>query len=171
MRVIEVIPYSDSWPAKFEEEKEIILSEIHLANLQVHHVGSTSVKGLAAKPVIDILLEVDSVVELDAVEEKFKKIGYECKGEYGISGRQYYQKGESLRTHHIHAFNRGSKDVIRHLAFRDYLIEHHEVAREYELIKLNAATECNNNIEKYCDLKHDFIVSHEKKAVKRFKYD
>lgn len=165
MRRIEVIEYDSEWPHLFEVEKNLLISSLPIKNLWVHHIGSTAVYGLAAKPVIDILLEVDKLEILDRHNEIFESIGYECKGEFGITGRRYFQKGGDKRSHHLHAFCQGSEDAIRHLAFKEYLLAHPLIADEYASIKRIAAENCSNNITAYCDGKDEFIKSHEEIAL------
>ena len=144
--------------------KRVLPSEI----INAHHIGSTAVPSLAAKPVIDILLEVKNVINLDQYDydKDMTKIGYIPKGEFGIPGRRFYVKGEIDRTHHIHAFNENSYEVKRHLAFRDYLIANPKIADEYGSLKKQIAQKCNDDIDKYCDLKSDFVKYHEQKAIK-----
>ena len=165
MRVIEVVQFREDWAELFEKEKRLIVSKLPLEGIGIHHIGSTSVRGLAAKPIIDILLEVEDVVKLDGYVDIFKSIDYECLGEFGIPGRRYYQKGREKRTHHIHAFERESTNAIRHIAFKEYLKAHNSVSREYAELKKEIARSCNNDIQKYCDGKADFVKKYEKLAV------
>ncbi len=169
MRIIEVVEYNDDWPRLFEIESKLIISSLPIKNLWVHHIGSTAVSGLAAKPIIDILLEVEEIDVLDRYNEIFESIGYECKGEFGISGRRYFQKGGSKRSHQIHAFSKKSENAIRHLAFKGYLIAHPEVAKSYEDLKLDVAKNCNNDIGAYCDGKNEFVKTYERHAVAWYK--
>ncbi len=169
MRIIEVVEYNDDWPRLFEIERQLIVLSLPIKNLWLHHIGSTAVSGLAAKPIIDILLEVEEIEILDGYNEIFEAIGYECKGEFGISGRRYFQKGGSKRSHQIHAFRKNSENAIRHLAFKEYLITHPAVAKEYAGLKLDVAKKCNNDIGAYCDGKDEFVKTHEKHAVTWYK--
>lgn len=168
MRIIEVVDYQQNWPELFAQESAQ-LSEV-LATLEptIHHIGSTAVVGLAAKPVIDILLEVDDVSNLDDLEDLFTELGYLGRGELGIPGRRYFQKGGDLRSHQIHTFARGSDNVLRHLAFRDYLIHHPDIACQYSEVKHQAAQSCNNDIDRYCEAKDSFVQHHEKLALQWF---
>lgn len=166
IRRIEIVPYDPIWPRLFSEERELLLSRLPTPIAGVHHIGSTSVQGLDAKPIIDILIEVADVQELDQYSQCFESLGYECKGEFGISGRRYYQKGGDNRTHQIHAFGTASENIVRHIAFREYLAAHPAVARVYGALKKEVAVSCNNDIGLYCDGKEDFIVKHEKLALK-----
>ena len=121
---------------------------------------------LAAKPIIDILLEVRDANRLDEYGAEMREIGYTPKGEFGILGRRFYLKGEIDRTHHVHAFNENSLEIKRHLAFRDYLIANPMIANKYGQIKQESVKKCNNDIAKYIKLKSDFIKLHEQKAMK-----
>ncbi len=164
-RIIEVVPYQPSWATKFELEKTQI--EITLTGLavKVHHIGSTSVPGLSAKPIIDLLLECESLTQLDTYNASMAKLGYEAKGEFGIERRRYFQKGGDERSHHLHAFVFNDAHVKRHIAFRDYLVAHPEVAEQYADLKRQGALFANHDKEKYCAFKNDFVVKHEQKAL------
>lgn len=131
----------------------------------VHHVGSTAVPGLAAKPVIDILLEVSSNEKLDERNPAMAELGYEARGAFGIPGRRYFAKGGDVRSHHVHAFESGHPGLVRHLAFRDYLRAHPAVAAEYGELKCRNALLCAHDNEVYCDLKDAFVGEHERLAL------
>lgn len=163
--IVEVVPYNLGWPKAFQQEKQHLTKLLGGLVLELHHIGSTSVAGLYAKPIIDMILEVDSLAQLDEVSDMFERLGYEVMGEFGIEGRRYYRKGGNNRTHQIHAFERGDANINRHLAFRDYLVAHPEVKLEYQNLKVELARDCNHDIDKYCDGKDDFVKLHEKKAL------
>ncbi len=164
MRKIEVVEYDPSWPERFESEKKRLVDTLGSIVIEVHHIGSTAVPGLVAKPIIDILIEVQDLTALDACNGEMEAIGYTVKGEFGIPGRRYFQKGGSDRTHQVHAFTRHDDNVIRHIAFRDYLLSFPAIAEEYAVLKKRVAKQCNDDIEKYCDGKDAFIKHHEKIA-------
>lgn len=167
-RIIEVIDYQAQWLVDFAKEKELLSSVLTSANLHaIHHIGSTSVKGLCAKPIIDILLEVNSLEALDSESEKMASRGYLVKGECGIKGRRYFQKGGIQRTHQVHAFLADSPEAKRHLAFRDYLRAFPDVACKYGEIKRHGAAICNNDVDVYIDYKNGFIKEYEAKALQR----
>ena len=165
MRKIVVSDYSNFWPSEFEKEKSLIEHVTKDLPAEIYHIGSTSVRGLAAKPIIDILLEVSDLDEIDDLNAKFLEIGYVARGENGIPERRYFEKGGDNRTHQIHAFLRNSDNAIRHIAFREYLRSHPKIANEYANLKKRIAQHCDNNIEKYCDDKNEFVQYHEKQAV------
>ncbi|WP_233520509.1 GrpB family protein [Flocculibacter collagenilyticus] len=162
LRKIEVINYDPRWAAKFIEEKVLLNAAIGNAALKIEHIGSTAIIGLSAKPIIDILIEVSCLKALDERNKSLKTIGYEAKGENGIEGRRYFQKGGNMRTHHVHAFLSEDENLVRHRAFKEYLIAHPEALIEYDSIKRHAAQECNNDSFLYMSLKNNFIQEHEK---------
>ncbi len=162
---LEVVNYNPNWLKEFDSEKLLLADKLGNLFDNIHHIGSTAVEGLAAKPIIDIILEAKSLEALDKAEPEFKSLGYEAKGEFGISGRRYFRKGGDNPTHHIHAFKTGDKNVHRHIAFRDYLNAHPKVKLEYRNLKLELIQTCNNEIDCYCDGKDKFIKYYEAKAL------
>lgn len=162
-----VEPHRDSWNRDFEVEAAKIRSALGDVLVVVHHIGSTAIPGIYAKPIIDILPEVTSLEALDARADDMRALGYEAMGEFGIPGRRYFRKDDSsgIRTHHVHAFAHRSPQVPRHLAFRDYLIAHAETARAYSNLKRRLVQTCNGDIEAYMDGKNLFIKDVERKAL------
>ena len=164
-RKIEVVAYNPDWAKMFIDEKTALGALLENIAVSIEHIGSTSVDGLCAKPIIDMLVEVASLKALDDKSKALEAIGYEVKGENGIVGRRYFQKGGDDRTHHLHAFLSGDENLLRHRAFKDYLIAHPDIALEYAAIKQQAAQGCNNDSRMYMSLKNDFIEKHERLAV------
>uniref|UniRef100_UPI0031E3BD77 GrpB family protein n=1 Tax=Klebsiella sp. TaxID=576 RepID=UPI0031E3BD77 len=158
MRKIAVVSYDEKWPQLFEAESLLIKTVLGGVAENVHHIGSTSVPGLSAKPVIDILLEVSDISALD--NSAMTRVGYIARGENGITGRQYFIKGSDRRSHQVHAFAVGDIQVLRHLAFRDYLIKNKDIAEEYADIKREATVICQNDARRYSALKEKFIEHH-----------
>ena len=162
---ITVVPYDPYWVEAYANEKSALSTNLGDIVIQAHHVGSTAVEDLSAKPIIDILLEVTSLQLLDQKNDKLAALGYEAMGEYGIPGRRYFRKGGDHRTHQIHAFLANDFHVLRHLAFRDYLIANHSIALEYDKLKRELAQKYPEDLEAYCDGKDSFVKHHEAKAV------
>ncbi|WP_079971326.1 GrpB family protein [Salmonella enterica] len=160
MRTVVVVPYDNKWPEMFEAESLLIRSLLGGVAKSVHHIGSTSVPGLSAKPVIDILLEVSDINELDTYNSAMVRCGYVARGENGIVGRRYFIKGGDQRSHQVHAFTVGDVQVSRHLAFRNYLRKNRDIAGQYAEIKHSAALLSRNNVHRYSALKADFIEHH-----------
>ncbi len=167
-RIIEVVDYDSSWRKTFELEKVLLTKAIGINAVNIEHIGSTSVVGLAAKPVIDILIEVADLKELDTANEIIEALGYTIKGENGISGRRYFQKGGNQRSHHVHAFQTNDLHLHRHRAFKEYLIAHSAIASEYSSLKKEAAAKSDNNVNVYIALKNNFIQKHEQLALEWF---
>jgi GrpB-like predicted nucleotidyltransferase (UPF0157 family) len=157
MRKIEVVDYDFAWPRVFEIERDLLRQVLGDMAIEIHHIGSTAVPELAAKPIIDILIETADVMALDEHNEEMRTIGYEPKGEFGIPARRYFQKGGDNRSHHVHVFESGNSNVRRHIAFRDYLRTNPQVAREYSELKKKIAQACEDDIERYCYGKDAYV--------------
>jgi len=166
MRIHVVAPDPD-WPANFQREAGLIVRELGRLVVAIHHIGSTSIPGIFAKPVIDILLEVADLDALDAISEGMRRLGYEGLGEFGIAGRRYFRRNDpsGVRTHQVHAFLQGDPHVHRHLAFRDYLIAHPDVAAAYSTLKRRLADRHPEDVEAYMDGKEPFIKEQLAKAL------
>lgn len=149
MRILTVVDYDEMWPTLFENERTLLQMTLGKVISRIHHIGSTSVPGLSAKPVIDILIEVANLEELDSLNQAMEGVGYTVRGENGILNRRYFTKGGNQRSHHIHAFTTGDAQIIKHLAFRDYLIKHNDVAIQYALMKKSAMLLCENDSHRY----------------------
>ena len=165
-RIYKIVDYRPEWLEQFQQEKRRIEAQLAGLDITVHHIGSTSVPNLAAKALIDILVEVSDLALLDQRNEAMAAIGYLAKGEFGIARRRYFQKGGDARSHHLHAFAYGDEHAHRHLAFRDYLIAHPDVAKQYAEVKRQAAAQCNNQSTAYMALKNDFVQLHEQAALR-----
>ena len=107
---VEVVGYRPEWERLYQTESGILRDILQGQLISVHHIGSTAVPGLAAKPVIDILAVVKEIGAVDAYSAAFEAEGYECMGEFGIPGRRYFRKGGDWRTHQIHMFAQGSRE-------------------------------------------------------------
>ena len=160
-------PHRESWKRDFEQEAVRIKSALGSALIALHHIGSTAIPGLHAKPIIDIMAEAVSLEALDAHCREMERLGYGAMGEFGIPGRRYFRKDSSagVRTHQLHAFAEGSAHLVRHLAFRDYLREHPDTAREYGALKLRLAESCRGDVEAYIEGKDAFVKDVERKAL------
>ncbi|MCE4050596.1 MULTISPECIES: GrpB family protein [Bacillaceae] len=166
MRKVEVCPYSNEWRVLFETEKKLLQHIFEAELLEIHHIGSTSIRGMKAKPIIDIMPIVINIHNIDSYNGKMIEIGYEAKGENGISGRRYFQKGGDERTHHVHIYEAGSPEIFRHLAFRDFLRANKEEAEKYGDLKEKLSQKYPADIQAYINGKHDAAASLEQKALK-----
>lgn len=163
--IVTVKKYDPDWIEDFKTESQAINQQIGEFINHIHHIGSTAVPELMAKPIIDIMLDVKSVKALDNQSSKLEDLGYQPMGEFGIKGRRYFRKGGDNRTHQIHAFKQGDANLLRHLAFRDYLINHKRIAEQYGHLKVEIAERCKNDIEKYSKEKDSFIKHYEAVAI------
>ena len=167
MRTIEVVDYRPEWEKMFKKEEKRIRNILGKNCIAVYHIGSTAVKGLPAKPIIDIMPVAKDISLVDALDPEFQTLGYDCRGEFGIPGRRFYTKGGDNRTHHIHIFEKSSEAAIkRHLAVRDYLRSHPDTAREYAELKKKLAARYPHDNDGYCDGKDAYMKELEQKALK-----
>jgi len=165
--VLTLEPHQTSWACDFNAEAARVRAALGSVLLNLQHIGSTAVSGIFAKPIIDALAEVTSVAALDELAPQMEALGYEALGEFGIPGRRYFRKDDAsgMRTHQIHAFAKGSPELTRHLAFRDYLRAHPDVAQAYSLLKQKLVATCRGDFEAYMDGKDAFIKETERKAL------
>ena len=165
-RKIVVEPYNKKWKAKFKNEKQKLEKIFNDIIIGIHHIGSTAIPGIKAKPVIDIMIVVKNINKVDSYNNAMKSLGYEPKGEFGIANRRFFQKGGNDRTHHVHIFQQGNKEIKRHLNFRDYMRAHPKQAQKYSRLKETLADKHSHNIRKYIEGKNDFIAEIDNKAAK-----
>jgi GrpB-like predicted nucleotidyltransferase (UPF0157 family) len=167
MNKVQVLPHDPKWQKMFEAESDRVMQALGKNAIAVHHIGSTAIPHIYAKPIIDLLVEVKEIAQVDEQNTSMEALGYEIMGEFGISGRRYFRKNneEGIRTHHIHAFTADSAQVKRHLAFRDYMIAHLQEAQSYSELKRKLAREYPTDIDGYMDGKDAFIKAIDKKAA------
>ncbi len=161
-----LVPYDTVWPAMAAD----IGGRLHALGgliVEVHHIGSTSVPGLSAKPIIDLMPVVTSLSELDRRRQSVVALGFEWHGELGMAGRRYCTLSDfdGRRMAQLHFFEERSPHVARHLAFRDYLRAHPETARAYELEKRRARDLHPNDSHAYTDAKDAWIREIESTAL------
>ena len=154
--------YDPHWPVLFEIERQAMQRSGGWFKA-MHHVGSTSIPGMAAKPIIDILVVLDRHEDGLACVDAMRGLGYEYRGESGIAGRHYFRKG-SPRTHHVHMFAAGHPEAGRHLRFRDYLRAHPDEARAYEALKRMLAARFGSDTYSYSKAKDEFCARIERLA-------
>jgi GrpB-like predicted nucleotidyltransferase (UPF0157 family) len=165
VRIIEVVPYDSGWPHLFRMEAEELAAVLGEDVVTIHHIGSTAIPGIAAKPIVDMLVEVRDIERIDDFNEIMIEKGYLPKGEFGIVGRRFFIKGsEEQRTHHIHVYGVGHPRVEEHLAFRDYMIAHAEEAEAYSRLKEELAGRYPHDIEGYMAGKDELIQAVIEKA-------
>lgn len=163
---IEVQHYQKQWPILFEIEKSNIEANLSEEIIKIHHIGSTAVENLKAKPIIDMLVVVNKIEKIDDYNEVLMNLGYTSLGENGITKRRFFIKGGNPRTHHMHIFQQDNMyEINRHIAVRDYLRKHKESAREYEQLKERLAQQFPDDRQSYCDGKDTFMKKLEQAAL------
>ena len=152
---VEVVPYDKAWPAAFEAIKGEIENAVGDLIVAIEHVGSTSVEGLAAKPIIDMDVIIADYSVFDAVADRLNTIGYIHEGDLGIQGREAFRYADKplLMQHHLYVCPQGSKELFRHITFRDFLRSHPEAAKRYSAVKEQAAQLFPSEIDKYMEYK------------------
>ncbi|MCH5199037.1 MAG: GrpB family protein [Oscillospiraceae bacterium] len=158
-RHIVVLPYNEEWKQNFILIKAELQAALGELVLSIEHIGSTSVRGLSAKPIIDIDVVIRDYSKLNDVICALGKIGYQHEGNLGIDGREAfkYDGKEHLQQHHLYVCPYDSKELKRHIAFRDHLLSHPEAVSEYSRIKEEGAALYPNDIDGYIKHKASFI--------------
>jgi len=164
---VRMVPHDPKWRQEFQQEAARVSAAAGSNVVAVHHMGSTAIPAIYAKPVIDLLLVVRDLAALDEKQPMMEALGYEARGEYGIPGRRFFRRDNERgdRTHQIHAFEDGSPQIARHLAFRDYMTTRPETAQQYSDLKRELAAKHPNDIEAYMDGKDEFIKEIDKRAA------
>ena len=157
--------WNPQWKYEYEKIVASLGKDIIYNSIKIEHVGSTSVEGLSAKPVIDL----DIVIEKDKfaiIKELLNKKGYEYEGDLGIEGREAfsYSGKEELMTHHLYVCPQGSKELFKHITFRNFLKNNPALAAEYSKVKEQAAVLYPDDIDKYMEFKSEIIEKIYKKC-------
>ncbi|MGG4108874.1 GrpB family protein [Paenibacillus lautus] len=151
-----LIPWTNEWVKEFKNESEKITYELGELVLTVHHIGSTAVKSLSAKPVIDIAIELKDFQHGKHCVQGLERLGYRYKGTDILPERHYFSKGEP-RTHQIHMFQTGNIYLKKQLAFRDYLLNDIEALNKYQTLKESLSRTHQTDKIAYSHAKTDFI--------------
>ena len=153
-RNIIVLPYDEKWAQAFLDIKSDLDTALGDLAISIEHVGSTSVPGLAAKPIIDIDVVVRKT-DLELAIKALATIGYEHEGNGGIEGREMfkYSGKEHLMDHHLYVCPEDSRELKRHVLFRDYLRSHPDAVQAYSQIKKEAAELYPHDIDNYINHK------------------
>lgn len=154
-----VLTYDEQWKQDFLKIKAEILPLLEEIIIGIEHIGSTSVQGLSAKPIIDIDVVIKDNTFMKSVISALEKIGYQHEGNLGIVGREAfkYDGKEHLRKHHLYVCPIDSLELKRHIGFREYLRTNTDAILEYSLIKEKGAKLYPNDIESYIAYKAPFI--------------
>lgn len=159
---IVIVDYDPDWQARFEAEKKVIFDALGGSLVALEHIGSTSVAGLGAKPIIDMLAGIRQLADAVACIPTLQRLGYEYVPQFEAEfpERRFFRRGApDARTYHLHMVEVGSDFWERHLLFRDYLRSYPEIAQDYEVLKRRLADLYGADRESYTKAKTDFIVS------------
>lgn len=159
MELVEVLDYDEQWPEHFNVIKKVIWPSIAAVAKSIEHVGSTSIPGLAAKPIIDVTIVVNSDENLKLVISKLATLGFIHRGDLGIHGREAFTRLEGLPKHNLYACVEGCLPLRNHLILRDALRQSAVLRQEYRQLKLKLAEQYPDDIDAYVEGKSAFILS------------
>jgi GrpB-like predicted nucleotidyltransferase (UPF0157 family) len=165
---VRLTEFSEKWAQMFKGEAQFLETIFGDEIIRFEHFGSTSVYGMKAKPVIDMMCIVKNIEKVDPFNEQMRKLGYDVAGEWGIPGRRLFRKGQENRTHHIHFYQFDNPDIERHLIFRDYLRSHPEEVARYSRLKEKLAQSFEDTSQ-YSPAKKTFVKEMEQQALLWFK--
>lgn len=154
---VKLVEYNPKWPTLYEVEAKQLIEVLGISPSNIQHVGSTSIPGLVAKPILDVAVLVDSLEVVDGWRKSLQAIGYQFKGiEKFLPDRRFFAKGpNSNRTVYLHIVNR--KEYYGLLKFRDTLRNSPKLVEEYSALKQKLAMTHADNRDKYTLSKNDFI--------------
>ena len=165
---VRLAPHDPQWAEQARAETRALAAALGPNPLAVHHIGSTAIPGIVAKPVIDLMPVVASLATFDHQREVMETLGYLWRGEGGLAGRRYCTRNDPMsgrRLIQVHAYEDGSFDIGRHLAFRDYLRERPDMAAAYQEEKMRCRALCPEDKSAYSDCKSDWIRRTEADAL------
>jgi GrpB-like predicted nucleotidyltransferase (UPF0157 family) len=166
---VELLPHDPDWSHLANAEAQLLAGVLGPNLRTVYHIGSTAIPGIRAKPILDLMPVIANLTELDKCQGKVEALGYDWWGELGLPGRRYCAKCDprtGRRTIQLHCYEDGSTEVTRHLAFRDYLRAHPELAAEYEHVKGDCQRRYPDDSHAYGDCKEAWIRNVEAAALK-----
>jgi GrpB-like predicted nucleotidyltransferase (UPF0157 family) len=169
---ITIAEYNENWAQLFQAEQVLLANALGKDAVTIEHIGSTSVKGLAAKPIIDIMIGLVDFATADSVVPKIVALGYDYIAKYNVImpyRRFFIREAEQVRTHQIHMVEIHSEFWNRHLLFRDYLRANTDVMNEYAALKKQLAERNWKDVNEYADAKTEFIRNAEKEAERVFR--
>ena len=165
---VELKPHDPEWADAAEREAGRLGAVLGHVLVRVHHIGSTSIPGLVAKPILDLIPVVRSIEDLDRTQDRLKALGYQWWGEFGLPGRRYCSLVDEVsgkRLVQLHCYADGSPEIMRHLAFRDYLKANPELVAAYEAVKRRCAEAHPDSSHAYGDCKGEWIRRVEAEAL------
>ena len=165
--MIEIVEYDPQWAKSFDELKNVLTDVLGNLAIRVEHVGSTAVPGLAAKPIIDIDVVIESCDLLPRAIQALSGVGYFHQGDLGIPGRESFKRsgpdiprdgtGRSWSSHHLYVCDRDNRELHRQVVFRDFLRDHPDYAQRYAELKRGLACRHSDDRTVYTNGKTAFV--------------
>ena len=166
---VDLQPHDPAWAVAAQQESARLLERLGSQIVAVHHIGSTSIPGIRAKPILDLIPVVYDIARFDEARLAVEALGYEWLGEYGLLGRRYCRLDDPVtgqRRIQLHCYQARSPEITRHLAFRDYLRRNMAVAGEYDRLKARCRDLHPTDHLAYGDCKSDWIRRMESEALR-----
>ena len=158
MSAVRIVTYDPAWPATFEKLRARAARALGDLSLRIEHVGSTSVPGLHAKPVIDMTVVVRSAMDVHSAVQALATIGYEHRGDLGIVCREAFHAPDDLPEHHLYVCTEGSTPLVNHEHVRDHLRIHEADRLAYGALKRGLAREHGGDVDAYTRAKTAFLL-------------
>lgn len=170
--LVTVYPYDETWPMEYKKEEKILEGHLTGLDIRIEHVGSTSIPGLSAKPIIDIAIGAKSEEDLFEVAKRLENAGYDMLNSYEEKGEILARKGApECRTHYIHIQLLGSEYWNEFMYFKRYMLDHPESVKEYQKLKEELSVKYVDERKKYTASKNEFISNILEQAYKMYKLD
>lgn len=153
-----LVPYSPDWPERFAAESKKVANVCSEHILAIEHIGSTSISGMTAKPIVDMVVGVKALSVAEEMVSGMASVGYDYPGDIGISGDRIFGRDPGFRKYLIHTVVLNSPEWNRYITFRDALREDLKLAKKYCQLKERIVREYPEGRSKYTERKSDFIL-------------
>lgn len=165
---VTLIPYNDEWDTQYQITRNELQNIIGDNITEIHHVGSTAIKGIAAKPIIDVAVVIKNAELLNV--NGMESVGYEYCGERGVAGRHLFVRrvNGDISTHHVHCYLENNENYNQVILFCKFLNEHSDYAKQYNDLKIELASKYSDNRIAYTEKKEAFIMQIIEKAKKKY---
>ena len=155
---VQLVPHTEQWKEFFKLEQEHLQHAIGNYIVAIHHIGSTAIPAIYAKPILDIMAGLHNLHDIEHCIPPLESLNYHYQGEQEIPGWHFFMKGHNnLKTHHLHVVEWGSDYWVTHILFQEYLCRHPEIAYAYERLKLDLQKKYPYDRQSYTRDKSDFI--------------
>lgn len=167
--IVRLEEYNPNWELEYAKEAELLKKVLGKNIIEIEHIGSTSIKGLMAKPIIDIIIVLKDFNNIEEIERLLKDYGYQNHGQHGVEDRYFFTKGsEEARTHYLHFTTPNSNTYYDQVYFKRFLLEHDDYLKEYCALKQKLASIYPEERSKYTEGKKELISKIIKLAKKEY---